>query len=278
VTLKPTSNTGGGGGGSGTVTSVTSADTSISVATGTTTPVLTVAPLNMIAANSAASGNVALNSHKLTGLAAGSGNGDSVRYEQVVLSGATAAGDLGSTYPNPTVISGAHLSAASVPIASLADPTTGKVIGSASNAAASVYPPGFEIGYDQITASVNITGTGSTTPNTIITSSSYTFDGSPVILSFYSSQVALPTVSGDQVTIALWEGATDLGILATMRTESATQEYKPVFIQYRFTPTVGAHVYLVRAWATATTGTPSIGAGAGGVNTNVPAFTRFTKV
>jgi trimeric autotransporter adhesin len=101
VTLKPTSNTGGGG--SGTVTSVSSADTSIAVATGTTTPVLTAAALNTIAANHATSGSVAMNSNKLTGLAAGSGAGDSVRYEQAILSGATAAGSLAGTYPNPTI-------------------------------------------------------------------------------------------------------------------------------------------------------------------------------
>lgn len=71
-------------GNAGTVTSVTSADTSIAVATTTSTPVLTVAALNTIAANHATSGNVAMNTNKLTGLAAGSAAGDSVRYEQVL--------------------------------------------------------------------------------------------------------------------------------------------------------------------------------------------------
>ncbi len=52
--------------GTGTVTSVTSADTSIAVATTTTTPVLTVAALNTIAANHATSGDVNINSHKVT--------------------------------------------------------------------------------------------------------------------------------------------------------------------------------------------------------------------
>ena len=69
--------------GSGTVTSVTSADTSISVATTTTTPVLTVAALNTIAANHATSGSIAMATNKLTGLSAGSAAGDSIRYEQV---------------------------------------------------------------------------------------------------------------------------------------------------------------------------------------------------
>ncbi len=53
-------------GGTGTVTSVTSADSSIAVATTTTTPVLTVAALNTIATNHATSGDVSMNSHKVT--------------------------------------------------------------------------------------------------------------------------------------------------------------------------------------------------------------------
>ncbi len=52
--------------GTGTVTSVTSVDSSISVATTTTTPVLTVAALNTIATNHATSGDVSMNSHKIT--------------------------------------------------------------------------------------------------------------------------------------------------------------------------------------------------------------------
>ena len=52
--------------GTGTVTSVTSADSSISVATTTTTPVLTVAALNTIATNHVTSGDVSMNSHKVT--------------------------------------------------------------------------------------------------------------------------------------------------------------------------------------------------------------------
>jgi hypothetical protein len=74
---------GGGGGGSGTVTSVTSANNSIAVATTTTTPVLTVGTVDKLFTNHAPAASLAMNTQKLTGLAAGSTAGDSVRFEQV---------------------------------------------------------------------------------------------------------------------------------------------------------------------------------------------------
>ena len=122
MTLKPTSNQGSGGGGSGTVTSVSSADTSIAVATGTTTPVLTAAALNTIAGNHATSGSVAMNSNKLTGLAAGSGAGDSVRYEQVL-----GCANVLAVY---NLVAG----------------TAGQVLGGTGPSYA--LPPGYEINYD----------------------------------------------------------------------------------------------------------------------------------
>jgi hypothetical protein len=82
------------GSGSGTVTSVSSANNSIAVATGTTTPVLTVGTVDKLFTNNAPAASMAANSQKLTGLAAGSANGDSVRYEQTAPGLLTAKGGL----------------------------------------------------------------------------------------------------------------------------------------------------------------------------------------
>lgn len=139
---------------------------------------------------------------------------------------------------------------------------------------------GYEIGYDQITTSVNITGTTEAAPTTIITCAAHTFDGAPVLCTFSTPEVAFSTGSAsDLLGISLWEGATELGILAFQRsTATVTSALLGGTFMYRFTPTAGSHSYLIRAWCTSTTGSPGIGAGTGGVGARVPTFVRFTKV
>ena len=59
--------------------------------------------LDTIATANATAGSVAMNSNKLTGLSAGTTNGDSVRYEQAMKSGDSVGGDLTGTLPNPSI-------------------------------------------------------------------------------------------------------------------------------------------------------------------------------
>lgn len=72
----------GGGGGSG-VQSVTAGDTSIVVGGTATNPTVETADLATIAADHATSGNVALNSHKITGLANGTAATDAAAFGQI---------------------------------------------------------------------------------------------------------------------------------------------------------------------------------------------------
>lgn len=139
---------------------------------------------------------------------------------------------------------------------------------------------GFEIGYDQITAIANVTATTEATANVIIAGSSYTFDGAAVLATFYSPFIQDPSVAGQQqITVSLWEGATEITRLGIYFTGSATvQTAVAACYVYRFTPSAAAHTYTVRAHANSTTGTPQIGAGAGGVGAYPPAFLRLTKV
>lgn len=140
--------------------------------------------------------------------------------------------------------------------------------------------PGQECGYDQIAATVNVLSTTEATGTVIIACGTHLFDGAPVIAEFYSPAVALPTAAaGNFVIVCLFEGATELFRMVELYTPAVTaQELKTGYGRVRFTPTSGPHLYSVTAFAASATGTPSVGAGAGGTSALSPTFVRFTKV
>lgn len=159
-------------------------------------------------------------------------------------------------------------------LARLAIGATGNLLGVAGGIPSWVTPPGFEIGYDQTTSSVNITGLSSASPTTVITGSAYTFDGAAVMAEVFTAGAGGPTVAGGFLALGLYEGSTLLAFSEIRIPAATSQEYAPMVVWYRFTPTAGSHTYAVKAWVSATTGTPFVGL----AGTSAPTFIRTTKV
>lgn len=179
------------------------------------------------------------------------------------------------------IISGPSAAAAKISGVTVTGTAAAGDVPVASSSSAGVWqlPPAYEFGYDQITAGVNVTGTSAATANAIITCAAHTFDGNPVILVFFSPEVACSTTAASTMGISLWESGAPIGDLGFIRTDiTASQDLKPVFLSYRFTPTAASHTYTIAAYTSSTTGTPSIQAGSGGSGVNLPAFARFIKV
>ncbi len=166
--------------------------------------------------------------------------------------------------------------AGDIPIASLAAGLTGQLIGGTVPAYA--YPPGFEIAYDQITSGVNVASTSEGTPTAIIAGTSHVYEAAAYLFEFYSPSVTDPSSASGIVTILLIEDAASIGRLAIQESVTvSTQTIDACIGKLRLTVAAGAHTFGISAFCSATTGTPAIGAGAGGINTLVPAYLRVTK-
>lgn len=153
-------------------------------------------------------------------------------------------------------------------------------VASSSSAGVWALPPGYEFGYDQITAPVNIASTTEATPTTVISCAAHVFDGAAVLCTVFFPYVETGTAASNNVFVSLWEGATDLGRFGVVGPASTTlQELLPFVGFYRFTPTAASHTYTITAYANSTTGTPQVGADTGGAGGHYqPGFARFTKV
>lgn len=140
-----------------------------------------------------------------------------------------------------------------------------------------VVDPGKELGYDQITAGMNVTGTATGTADTLIAGTQHAFDGLPVICELFIPEVVTPNNAGAWISFDLWEGGTFIAAFGTALTPAAGNMRVPVTAKFRFTPTAGNHTYTVKMWAANTTGTPQVVAGSGSGGADTPAYIRFVK-
>lgn len=145
----------------------------------------------------------------------------------------------------------------------------------AAGARTNLAMPGEELAYDQITASVTIASTNVNAQTVVIAGTARTYDGSPVIIEFYSPRVDSP--GGGQTLIHLCDGAINLGYFVLALSNSGSQGF-PTTALRRITPSPGTHTYNITGWYGGGTGTGLVTAGLGNAN-NVfsPAFLRITR-
>ncbi|HJS93745.1 MAG TPA: hypothetical protein VJ741_05740 [Solirubrobacteraceae bacterium] len=140
-------------------------------------------------------------------------------------------------------------------------------------------PPDFEIGYDQVTSgSIAISGTTQAAPTTVITSSSYTFDGSPVIAEVFFPEVLPGTAVGAALNFGIYVGGASVANLGIVQNATASTFRIPTLMRLRFAPAAGARIYTIGVWATGGTTGAQVVTGVGTGGAAAPGYLRFTKV
>lgn len=134
-------------------------------------------------------------------------------------------------------------------------------------------PPGTELYYNQITATVTLTN-GSGAQHIVIDGTSLTYDGGPIIVEFYSSLVQAPSGGGLAACVSLLDVNADLGILGEIYNAS-TAVGATVHARRRIVPTPGLHTYRIGGWVNG--GTGYVYGSPGGAATQSPAYLRISR-
>jgi len=135
---------------------------------------------------------------------------------------------------------------------------------------------GTEIDYVAFTAPVSVTATAEASANTVVASSSKTYDGSTAIyVEFFAPAVRPASTAAAYVALLLYEDATLLGWYGAPQTPAASFNQSVGWISRKVTPSAGAHVYTVKAIVSSGTGT--VQAGTGGTGTYGNGFIRITR-
>jgi hypothetical protein len=145
----------------------------------------------------------------------------------------------------------------------------------AAAGAARASGPGTLVDYGEATANVSVTSTAEATATPVVAAAGFTADGtSKYLVSFFAS-VVHPASTGT-IKVVLYDGsissAHDLGWLANQNTPTnvAVEATRVV------TPSAGTHTYTVGAFESG--GTATVGAGAGGSGTSLPAYVSVTQL
>jgi hypothetical protein len=137
---------------------------------------------------------------------------------------------------------------------------------------------GEELAYNQITAAVAITTTAAAASNLVIEGTTRSYDGSPVIIEFFSDCVQAPNAVNAATFIQFLDGGTDLGLIGEVYNGTATAGVAAgAYGQRRITPTAGTHNYRIGGYMSGgANGWVFAGPGTGS-GLHSPAFIRVTR-
>ncbi|MBI4034362.1 DUF2190 family protein, partial [Candidatus Saccharibacteria bacterium] len=127
-----------------------------------------------------------------------------------------------------------------------------------------------EMVYTEFNSDKTITATTEGAANTVVTSSSYTYDGStPILVQFWAPYVTRNASA--QLTYVLLRDSTVLGQWKTGYLTSS--DFPPAYLQFKETPSNGSHTYTVKAFIDSGTNAV-IKAGSGGSGALMPGYVR----
>lgn len=134
---------------------------------------------------------------------------------------------------------------------------------------------GTEVAYTERNSNLGLT----TTVQDFIDTGSISYLNVPYMIEFFVGKVDGPTSLIGTARFSLYDGATDLGIIAEFGNQTwGSGNFTPsgpVLAKRKITPTAASHQYKIRVAMTANTGTAY--AGAGGAATMLPAYVRITR-
>jgi hypothetical protein len=133
-----------------------------------------------------------------------------------------------------------------------------------------------EFFYGEGTANVSVAVNAASAATNVISAGAQTYTAVPHLIEFFCPQGVSGTSATSVLSVSLWDGSTDLGVIASVKNNTATAMNLPVYARRRLTPTAGSHTYIVKAYATAQAG--ALNAGAGGSGVNVPLHLRIVKL
>lgn len=146
------------------------------------------------------------------------------------------------------------------------------VTGSTGATGATGASGGAELAYVEFITPVTVSSATEAAGTAVVDSGTVSYANAPVIIEFFAPSVT--PAATDFIIICLFDGATEIGRMASTQDLAASAVNFPVLMRRRLTPSAGNHQYNVTAFRSALNG--SITAGNSGTGTFLPGYIRIT--